>query len=175
MPTSVRTMPTAIVAPVTTDTNYVLLSALVTGVYLLITKDNQMYVTQPHGFDYFLNVILALQYSAAVNVVIPCFFEIVYKSVSHRRWLDVFNGTFYLLFPLYAVLAAAAAGWYKGALFGSISGNLLELGFAGFDPFNETDLQNNAIIIMVIVLLFNFVLLPLYLLTCYCRRCIEFA
>jgi hypothetical protein len=157
-----------------TEVTYVSVSAVLTGVYLLYTKDNQIYVTSPHGFDYFLNFILALQYSSAFNVLAACGAELSCKVMCHTRWINFWNFLFYWIFPVYAVLAAAAAGWYNGTLYGSIATNFVSAAGVHTPPgFSEEGMQTNSIIIFCCVCVLNFALLTLYLLMCYCGRMVR--
>jgi len=157
--------------PKLTEVTYVSVSAILTGVYLLNTKDNQIYVTSPHGFDYFLNFILALQYSSAFNVLAACGAELSTKVMGHTRWINFWNFIFYWIFPVYAVLSAAAAGWYNGTLYGSVATNFITTtGVAPPAGFNQQGMQNNSIIIFCCVCVLNFAILTLYFLMCYCGR-----
>ena len=142
---------------------YVAVATVVSGVYLLFTKDNQMYVTTPHGFDYFMNVILALQYASAVNVCVPGFMQILFNKACGQMFFNFFLYLFLFLFPIYSFLAAIAAGWYMGGLASSLGG---ALGVAA----GSMEMRNNAIIIVVIQAVLNLFVLPLQLMCCYCGR-----
>ena len=171
MPTSGSTRTIEMTAPkFEMNLAYVAVSVVIAGFYLLVTKDNQMYVTSPHGFDYFLNCVLALQYSSALNVVVPGAMMLIFRTKCSLAFLNFFNFLFYFLFALYALLAAIAAGYYNGVLFSSsgiVPGVPLPPGI------NETDLKNNSIIILCFVAVFNFFILPLYLMCCYCGKCLR--
>lgn len=147
---------------------YVFLSCILAGVYVIFTKDNQLYYTVPHGFDYFLNLVMAVQYSSAINILAGGLFELAEGTVSHTRWINFWNFIFFFIFPLYAVLAAAAAGWYQGALFSSIANNLLDVGKHAFPGVNAIELQNNSIIVICVLCVLNYALIPLYLLSAWC-------
>lgn len=149
-------------------TTYVFLSCILAGVYVIFTKDNQIYYTVPHGFDYFLNLVMAVQYSSAINILAGGLFEFSGGGVSHTRWINFWNCIFFFIFPLYAVLAAAAAGWYQGALFSSIANDLLDVEKQAFPGVNAIELQNNSIIVICVLCVLNYALIPLYLLSAWC-------
>ena len=175
MPTSGSTRTIEMTAPkFEMNLAYVAVSVLIAGFYLLVTKDSQMYVTNPHGFDYFLNCVLALQYSSALNVVVPGAMMLIFRTKCSLAFLNFFNLLFYFLFALYALLAAIAAGYYMGILYQS-SGIVQFFYENGAMPqgVSETDLKNNSIIILCFVAVFNFFILPLYLMCCYCGKCLS--
>lgn len=152
-----------------TNTNYLLLSCLLAGVYVIFTKDNQLYYTVPHGFDYFLNLVLAVQFSSAVNVLVGGFLELAWGDVAHTRWINFWNFLFYFIFPLYALLAASAAGWYYGGLFENMGALELQRIEAGSATLTEkVELQNNSIIVVCVVCVLNYGLVPLYVLGAWC-------
>ncbi len=148
--------------PKLTSTNYTLLSCILTGLFVIFTKDNQLYYTSPHGFDYFLNFVMAVQYSSAVNVLVGGLLELSCGDVSHTRWINFWNVIFFSLFPLYALLAAVAAGWYHGTLFSAIAG-------VAPNTFTEkVELQNNSIVVLCVICVLNYALVPLYVLGAWC-------
>lgn len=160
--------PNVLSAPKLTEINYTLLSCVLAGVYVIFTKDNQIYYTVPHGFDYFLNLVMAIQYSSALNVLVGGIFELAFRDMPHTRWINFWNFIFYFIFPVYAVLAAAAAGWYRGSLFSSIANGLLDLDKHNLPGVDQIELQNNSIIVICVLCVLNYALIPLYLFSAWC-------
>lgn len=165
---TVAEAPPAKSVPKLTCVNYLAVSCILAGVYVIVTKDNQLYYTNPHGFDYFLNLILAIQYSSAVNILVGGFLELSCGDVPHTRWINFWNFLFYFIFPLYAVLASAAAGYYDGALWSDIANTELTSAAAGTRTTSEAELRNNSIIVMCVICVLNYGLVPIYVLTAWC-------
>ena len=86
----------------------------------------------------------------------------------HTRWINFWNFLFYFVFPLYAVLASAAAGYYDGALWSDIANTELTSAAAGSRTASEAELRNNSIIVMCVICVLNYGLVPIYVLSAWC-------
>ena len=145
--------------------NYVLLSTLLGAFYLYLNMNNLIVKTSPEGFDYVLTALLSIQYASAVNTTISGALMLACDVANHRRFLDFFNWLLFSIFPIYAILSAAAIGYYNYMLY---------YGGLNFDNpvLNAGSLENHAIVLIVVIAVINFGVLPLYLLGLSCARCL---